>query len=122
LEGDAAVRAIATWHLGWDESVRTSEAKRWAKPYLRESLKDDYAAVRGIAEQVVKRDSPASTYDYNDPEHIRMRSLPRALESWGASPLIESKDQRLIDERGVSTQRYRSLRGQRDLRPVRIAE
>lgn len=43
--GDAGVRALAAWYLGWEEALETS-GRDWATPYLAELLTDRYAAVR----------------------------------------------------------------------------
>jgi hypothetical protein len=48
LEGDAAQRAIAAWHLGWAPAQEAS-GRGWAAPFLARLLEDPYACVRYIA-------------------------------------------------------------------------
>ena len=45
--GDAGVRALAAWYMGW-EPARQASGSDWMAPYLAEVLADPYAAVRGV--------------------------------------------------------------------------
>jgi len=47
--GEAGVRAIVAWHMGWPAAQRASAGGAWMAPYLVELLDDDYSAIRYAA-------------------------------------------------------------------------
>jgi len=48
LTGDAGVRALTAWHMGWEPAKQVS-GEYWLPPMLAELLIDDYPAVRSVA-------------------------------------------------------------------------
>jgi hypothetical protein len=46
--GDAGVRALVAWYMGWAPAQKAS-GRDWLAPYLAELLADNYSAVRSIA-------------------------------------------------------------------------
>jgi predicted CXXCH cytochrome family protein len=122
LEGDAAIRAIATWHLGWKPSAETAAVRAWGQPYLREGLLDDYAAIRGIAEQIATTENSQSAFEYTASSTKRQQHLNEATKPWGSARIKASSKSPLVDPMGRPTDVYRSLRERRDQRAVRIAE
>src|SRR5690606_16978310 len=48
LKGDAALRAIVAWHMGWTPAQQAS-GRDWLYPYLIFELNDPYSAVRFIS-------------------------------------------------------------------------
>ena len=48
LSGDAAQRALAAWHMGW-QSAWQVVGREWQAPFLAQLLDDPYAGVRNVA-------------------------------------------------------------------------
>lgn len=119
LSGDAAMRAVATWHLGWAPARETASVQRWAAPYLIESLGDEYAAVRAIAEQVLRAVVPEVPYRYERDQVAKPDVIKRMMSHWRSENISETS---LIDARGRPTHNFKRLRARRDRRPVTIAE
>ena len=59
--GDAGVRALAAWYLGWQPAIEAS-GMDWGTPYLAELLTDRYAAVRLIAVRSLRRQPEADEF------------------------------------------------------------
>ncbi len=121
LAGDAAQRAVATWHLGWTPARDAARTKLWALPYLRQLLNDPYSAVRAIAGKSASNlyGEGQPPYDFIASEAQRLRAI-KGLETSAkaAEPRIKQNDlERTIDPRTFSR-----LLDQRDERPVFIAE
>ncbi|MCP4502358.1 MAG: hypothetical protein GY822_20575 [Deltaproteobacteria bacterium] len=58
IEGDAVVRALAAFHLGWQPAVNASRVNKssvWRLALFAELLDDDYVAVRQVAERSLKK-------------------------------------------------------------------
>lgn len=53
IKGDAGVRALAAWHMGWDPARQTA-GDDWTEVYLALLLKDPYDAVRFLARRSVR--------------------------------------------------------------------
>lgn len=51
--GDAGVRALAGWYMGW-APARQASGEAWMAPYLAELLADPYAAVRSVASESIR--------------------------------------------------------------------
>lgn len=106
LSGDAVLRAIAAWHLGW-EAARTAAPTTTAVPYLVAALADPYAAVRYVAGHSLKAIDPTSQFDYLASPAERQQAGDRILKRWIAqSPENEhalsaanARIKRLIEKR-----------------------
>ncbi len=54
LKGDAGVRALAAWTMGW-APAREASGRDWMAPYLFNLLEDPYDAVRVVARRTFER-------------------------------------------------------------------
>ena len=54
LKGDAAQRAAAAWHMGWDPALDRPDSG-WQAPLLARTLSDPYAAVRYLTERSLRK-------------------------------------------------------------------
>jgi hypothetical protein len=134
LRGDAGLRALAAWNLGW-EPARAVAGTGWM-PYLFSTLLlDDYDAVRWIAARSVRKDPRWRAFDL-DPcaeleeqrNHVRstvltdwLRDGLEAPEAPGA-PGAPHAAVLVRPDGTLDEARFRELYGQRDQRPVRLAE
>ena len=115
VSGDAVLRALAAWHLGWQAGPQPA-AVGPAVPYLVTALDDPYAAVRYVAGHAVQNILPGAAFDYLAPPDARRRAAAEILRGWLAQhPMTESQTQ-AIDAR------IQTLVGQRDNTPVRAME
>jgi len=125
--GDAAQRAVVTWHAGWKPAQEAS-GRDWLAPYLATLLEDPYPAVRYIAYHAL-RSVPgfeAFAYDYIGPNEHRARSRAEAMTRWrrgstgGAAP---ARPAVLITRSGAwQADAARALIRQRDDRELYLAE
>ena len=121
LSGEAGVRALAAWHLGWDVAVQTSRAD-WAPPLLAELLGDAYLAVRLVAARALARhDGSSAIVDplSSNPEAIRAE----VIERWRNEADRESPPASVpISKDEIDRSRVDALLQARDDRPVALAE
>jgi predicted CXXCH cytochrome family protein len=70
--GEAGVRAIVAWSMGWSAARAASDGD-WMAPYLIELLDDEYAAVRYVAYRSLRqlRGFEDLDYDYVAPQPAR---------------------------------------------------
>lgn len=93
LRGQAGVRALAAFSLGWGPAQEASE-RDWMAPYLIELLDDDYSAVRYIAYRSL-RTIPGFEdlkVDYVGTQDARWAGQREARERWSKAP--QSRSQR----------------------------
>ena len=62
--GDAGVRALAAWYMGW-APARAASGEDWMAPYLAELLSDPYSAVRSIAGESLQTLPDFADLDYD---------------------------------------------------------
>jgi hypothetical protein len=92
LTGNAAQRALITWHYGWEPALRASGIARgpgWTEPVLGQLLDDPYAAIRCLAERSLKQSggTPPAGYQYT----VGLQSAaPEPATRCGASGCSES--------------------------------
>jgi predicted CXXCH cytochrome family protein len=104
LSGDAVLRAIAAWHLGWD-SARLASPNADAVPYLVAATADPYAAVRYVAIHALKKLDPDTDVDYLAPDDDRKRAGDAILRRWAERhpqadlAAIQARITRLIEQR-----------------------
>ena len=124
LAGDAAVRAVTAWHLGWDPARSTAGVDEWAPPLLSILMTDPYAAVRAIAGRSVAKgpDWAGRSYDFVGPPAGRNEAAKRLLEAWRARRRGPTKPGLLLGVDGVLEPTAGALLGRRDSRPVTVAE
>lgn len=126
LRGDAAVRAIAAWHAGW-EAARTASGGEWLPPYLAALLADPYGVVRYISHRSLATLEGFEDFSYDflaapkqlseSAERVGTRWVERQAEALHPDPAL------LIDASGqLIAEPYRRLLRERDHRPVTIQE
>jgi hypothetical protein len=88
LTGDAGVRALAAWSVGWEPAARASNAGSWAAGYLGHLLDDPYDAVRFIAVRSLERIAPGTPagYDFLADPAARKLARDRVVSAWLARP------------------------------------
>lgn len=88
LKGDAGLRALTAWNLGWGPAQAASGTS-WMVPHLAELMNDPYEAIRYIAYRSLRSLPGYETLDYDylaaQPERVE-RVLP-VLQAWRASAL-----------------------------------
>ena len=120
LKGDAGLRALTAWSLGW-VPAQDASGTSWMVPHLAELLNDPYEAVRYIAYGSLRSLPGYADYDYDylaaQPERVE-RVLP-ILQAWGASLLARQRrdPELLVDADG--TLRADVMRTLFDLRDTR---
>ncbi len=126
LRGDAGLRALAAWHMGW-EPAQEASGSGWTVPYLGELLGDPYDAVRHVAAQSL-RSLPGLgnlDYDYVAPAAARREAAVDVLRAWRSSPAAtERRDAQLLYARdgSLDTAAMRRLFDARDTRPLFLRE
>ena len=104
LKGDAGLRALTAWSLGW-APAQDASGTSWMVPHLAELLNDRYEAVRYIAYRSLRSLPNYAEYDYDylaeQPERVE-RVLP-ILQAWRASLLARQRrdPELLVDADGV---------------------
>ncbi|MCG8651855.1 MAG: C cytochrome precursor [Pirellulales bacterium] len=126
LRGDAGVRALAAWHMGWKPAQEASDP-RWMVRYLSHLLDDPYDVVRHIASRSLKSINGFQTFDFNfvAPRQQRLQKQAEALSKWQSQPILGLPDAAavLFDENGKLNQRvFSRISQQRDDRPMMLNE
>ena len=123
LRGDAGLRAMAAWHLGWQPALEVS-GDDWMVPLLAQLLEDPYAAVRHIAATSLqgRPGFEGFEYDYIAPRPEREAARLEALERWRRSRPDQgrrSDEAVLMDELSEPQwERIEALLSRRDDTPV----
>ena len=126
LTGDAGVRALVAWSMGWKPAQEVSRSG-WLVPYLVDLMDDPYDAVRMIAARSLATLSDPAQRPL-DPlaDPAARAALTRSLlERWQARPPAEraAPEATLIDAHGnLRADEVARLRSQRDDRPLSLAE
>jgi hypothetical protein len=126
LEGDAGVRALVAWSMGWRDAQEAAGTS-WLVPYLAELMDDPYDAVRIIAYRSIKTipgfeetafdefQAPEQRADVTRAVRKRWEGLPAPATGRGPATLF--------DEYGrVQQSQVDQLLERRDNRPVTLAE
>jgi hypothetical protein len=126
--GDAGVRALAAWYMGWAPAQKAS-GKDWLAPYLAELLADNYSAVRSIAGESLQSlpGFEEFEYDYVAATGVRgIESRTRAQAQWarpsmgkavsGPGPLVPALDS------GVDRRAWEHLMKGRNMLPIALTE
>ncbi|HEX6835392.1 MAG TPA: cytochrome c3 family protein, partial [Polyangia bacterium] len=81
--GEAGVRALTAWSLGWS-AAQAASARDWMAPLLVELLGDEYPAVRYVAYRSLRTlfGFEDFRYDYVAPEEARFAAQKEARERW----------------------------------------
>jgi len=127
LEGDAAERAIAAWHMGWGPAQQAS-GRTWLGAPLAVLLVDPYIAVRRLAgDSIATLPSFADfAFDFAASPDGLQRQQREALARWqrlAAAGVDRSGPEVLLGDRGaLDLARLRAILAERDDRPIRITE
>ncbi len=127
LTGDAGLRALAAWNMGWEPALLAS-GDGWQAPFLGHLLNDPYAAVRYVAQRSLKRlpGFGALQYDFLGSPQDRARARGEALDHWLERPWDPSLfrgHQVLMDREGnFNTELISRLSAQRDDHPMALGE
>ena len=126
LRGDAGLRALTAWSLGWTPAQETS-GTTWMVPHLAELLTDPYDAVRYIAYRSILSlpDVERFDYDYVASREQRIQRVLPVLRAWQDSD--DSRRRRepelLVDPNGrLRIDAMRRLFDQRDTRGLFLRE
>jgi hypothetical protein len=123
LRGDAAIRSMFAWHMGWAPAIEASRGD-WMVPVLARLLDDPYPAVRYVAGRSLLSHPgfEGFAYDYLSPPEQLRASARDALERWDRATPPERRragESVLIRSDGAPNQsRLERLHAQRDDRPV----
>lgn len=123
LKGDAGLRALASWSMGWADAQRAS-GNEWIAPLIARTLNDPYHAVRLIAYRSIRTLPGYEDFEVNvlaDGSELESGIL-QAFERWENAPLSSSNPAILIDESGSQGKRIEQLMLQRDDTRIEIAE
>jgi predicted CXXCH cytochrome family protein len=125
LRGDAVVRAVTAWHLGWEPALRAS-GRGWQAPLLVQTLPDDYVAVRFLAWRALTQhegfeqlDFP---YDGDDAELTAFADSWRAAAQKLARPFAGRAELVLDENAALLQDEVIALLLERDTTEVRVAE
>jgi hypothetical protein len=125
LAGDAAQRAIAAWHFGWQPAQEASPGQ-WEAAILAYALDDPYPAIRFVARSSLRKLPGFESLDGNlDLPEARQRAVEQALAIWRASKpeLPGPHESVLLDDQGeLRATAVEDLRRRRDQRPIEIPE
>ena len=83
LTGDAGMRALMAWHLGW-QPARDADKSDWRAPYLATLLEDPYPAVRVIAARTKEKfpDYRQIAYDFLTPPNPENNPAMQLIKVW----------------------------------------
>jgi hypothetical protein len=125
--GDAGVRALAAWYLGW-EPARRAAGSDWRPPYLAELLADPYSAVRAVAFRSLQRDPSYQDFAY---DYVRARgsigdaARERVQADWARQPTDAAPHPLaplVAAERRLDRESWAQLLTARDTRPISLSE
>jgi len=126
LSGDAGLRALMAWSMGW-EAAREASGEEWLAPYLITLLDDPYAAVRYIAQRSLKR-LPGFhdlDYDYLGSRLDRQQSIRQAdrVRERRAGDVRPDRPATLVGAGGaIDDATFQRLYASRDDRVIRLRE
>jgi predicted CXXCH cytochrome family protein len=127
LQGDAGLRALYAWHMGWPEA-RGVSGEQWLAPLLAETLNDPYDVVRYISGRSLRSLAGFGgfRYDFISSPEERARAAAEALRLWSETPRPPGAagNHRVLLDAGGSLDReaLERLLKQRDDRPMLLAE
>lgn len=86
MKGDAGVRAITAWHMGWQPAQGVSGSP-WMVPFLGELLGDQYDAVRFLAAQSLRSVPGFEEFDYDfvGPVDDRIDAAVGVIQQWSTN-------------------------------------
>ena len=128
LKGDASLRALTAWNMGWQPAVEASGSD-WLTPYLALLMEDSYKAVRYIAARSLKKQAfyKDFPFDFLGEPDGRKRMLQSLTQNWMAQRKLNyqgpAKPAVLVKTNGVlDGATFARLKEQRDNRPIGLNE
>jgi hypothetical protein len=127
LSGDAGVRALMAWHLGWAPAQQAS-GTAWMAPYLAQLLIDPYDAVRSMAHRSLRSlpDFESFAYDSTAALPAQHEGSRRAFRQWNqrrtGAPPADPQAVLMNKRGGLRLALFNELLKQRDDRNVYLAE
>lgn len=123
LKGDAGMRALMAWHMGWEPAQRAS-GNDWMAPYLATLLDDAYDAVRFRAERTL-RALPGFVgleYDFVGPPEQLGAGRRWVEERWKGAGARADDPAVLIEGGGLREAEFQRLLQLRDHKVMLLAE
>ena len=127
LEGHAAQRVIAAWHLGWAPAMATGGGP-WLQPLLAATLADDYGPVRFVAARSLRSQPGMAPFQYDflaDPAR-RAAVATQLMETASAprpEPRTAARPERLQTPTGApDLPRIRESLARQDKRSITVSE
>lgn len=125
IQGNAAQRAIAAWHLGWEPAQKASGTD-WMAPINARLLNDPYGVVRYVAARSLKTLPGYGEFQFNflDAETNRTARVQDATRRWMESSSGKSARPAVLIGAGgkLDSGRLGELERTRDNRSVTIKE
>ena len=125
LQGDAGLRALAAWNMGW-EPARQASGTDWMVPYLAGLLDDSYDTVRYIAWKSLKRIGGQENMDYDfvGTAAHRKEMAASVLKEWDSKRADRASRAALLigDDGRFDRVKAKALLADRDNRPILLKE
>ncbi len=124
LRGDAGLRALLAWHLGWEPAQQIS-SPGWQALYLGQLLADPYDAVRFIANRSLRTlgGFDELAYDFLAPAKDRNRAVDEVRRAWRSSSKLRERPELLIGPDGsLLSSDFDRLLAERDDHPMILSE
>lgn len=127
-KGNAPLRIITAWHIGWGPALEASGTD-WQAAFISGLLDDPYSAIRFVAMKSLNRlpGFESFEYDFLGTPPSRSEAARKALAQWKSRsvgrPTRQQPETVLMNERGeLLSAKIKQLLRERDHRPVSIAE
>jgi hypothetical protein len=124
LSGDAGLRALSAWSMGWADAQLASGTD-WMAPYLGQLLADPYLAVRFLAERSL-RSLPVHApehYDFLEEGQPVRAAAEDVQRRWAAAFRGgTARPELLLTTQGLDRATFSRLLARRDDKPVRLSE
>ncbi|MCA9216267.1 MAG: hypothetical protein KDB27_24530 [Planctomycetales bacterium] len=126
MQGNAGVRVLMGWHMGWEPAVEVSGAD-WMPPYLAVLMADSYDAVRYVAYHSLLKNSKYDSFQYDFvSSQDRQMAVSRVSKIWANSKdrslWITGPHLLIRDDGSLMKNDFSRLLQQRDNRPVLLNE
>lgn len=128
LKGNAALRAISAWHMGWEPAQQTS-GDRWQLPFLSALLDDNYEAIRLIARRSIRSLPGGSDFTLDvvtsSTSEQREKQGFELVQRWmndESSKQIDRPELLIHGAAGIQVNQIRALIDQRDNTRVLLSE
>ena len=126
MKGDAGLRAITSWHMGW-QPAQAASGTNWMVPYVGELLDDPYDTVRYLASRAL-RSLPGYNdvvYDFVGERRERVASAVEVIRAWTTNTSArQRRDHQLLFnlDGSINIATMRRLLDERDTRPLFLRE